>query len=268
MDWLSHLQNAKNDQQSCVLVTIIGVSGSAPREVGAKMLVYPGGEIQGTVGGGQLELQIISEAKTLMKQSENGPVLTVDFPLGVKTKQCCGGTVQVLFELFSAESSLFIFGAGHVGQALCETASGLSLRLHLIDEREEWVLRNPNLKDVARTCQNPIEFAMKRTWSPSDMVVVLTHSHDLDFELVDFFSIKDIKYLGLIGSETKWAQMRKRLQSRGRTPDQIETIHCPIGIKTGGKTPKEVAISIAAELIQEKNRVKHASNSPTSTVRW
>jgi len=270
MDWLAHLQEAHNKNQSCALVTLIGLAGSAPREVGAKMLIFTDGRIQGTVGGGQFEHQIIREAqKHLTQISSPTAVFTQDYPLSVKTQQCCGGTVQVLFEIFPAQNSLYIFGAGHVGQALCEVMSGLSFHMHLVDEREEWIYSEKVPASIHKIHHRPMEFAKSREWKSSDSIVVLTHSHDLDFELVDFFCVQSIKFLGLIGSETKWTQMRKKLQNQNRTPEQIEKIRCPIGLKIGGKNPKEVAISIAGELIQDFYKGdSHAQDAHDTPVRW
>lgn len=236
------------------------------------MLVLSDGRIRGTIGGGQLELQIIDEAKKYLSQGKSETLYTQDYPLSVKTQQCCGGVVQALFEVFHSQKSLYIFGAGHVGQALSRVVSELPLDVHLIDERQEWVSQASS--SVKTYQQKPLEFVTHREWKNSDFVVVLTHSHDLDFELIHYFCGKNIQYLGLIGSDTKWAQMRKKLQSQKHSLENIEKIRCPIGLKIGGKTPGEVAISIAAELLQETGKAALYENTPTepnsthSPVRW
>lgn len=78
----------------------------------------------------------------------------------------------------------------------------------------------------------------------------MTHSHELDEEILESLINIDCKYLGLIGSETKWIRFQKRLIEKNITRDQLKKIRCPIGLGLWGKAPKEVAISLAAELLK------------------
>jgi xanthine dehydrogenase accessory factor len=268
MDWLIGLNSLRTKNESGILVTLIGLSGSTPRELGAKMLIAQIGEVFGTIGGGQFEYQIIDEAKKLLVSTDipKSFVTTKDFPLSVKTQQCCGGTVQVLFELIRPYQRLFIFGAGHVGAALARVLEGLPFQVHLIDERAEWIQSDKIPESTMRVAQNPVSFAKSDVFKASDAVAVMTHSHDLDFELIDILCDKNLSYLGLIGSDTKWSQLRSRLKHH--TPENIQSVRCPIGFKIGGKTPPEVAISIAAELIQEFHSKADHELSSRHTVRW
>ena len=74
----------------------------------------------------------------------------------------------------------------------------------------------------------------------------MTNSVQLICEIID----KDCKYLGMIGSENKWKRFSSRLLKRGIGQESIDKVHCPIGINVGGKAPKEVAISLASELLR------------------
>ena len=89
-----------------------------------------------------------------------------------------------------------------------------------------------------------------RNMKPGAYIAVMTHSHDLDYDLVlQSFKRGGFAYLGLIGSLTKRATFEKRLLADGVTKDQLAQLRCPIGLGGTGKHPREIAISIAAELL-------------------
>jgi xanthine dehydrogenase accessory factor len=81
------------------------------------------------------------------------------------------------------------------------------------------------------------------------LVLVMTHDHALDLEIVAKAIQRDFAYVGLIGSERKWERFRKRLAQRGFTEQQIAKVTCPIGVSKHSKEPTAIAISTAAELL-------------------
>jgi xanthine dehydrogenase accessory factor len=93
--------------QACVLVTICIVKGSAPREPGAKMLVWPQDQ-EGTVGGGQLEFTIVEQARRMLDASSRWRFQ--NYPLGPLLGQCCGGNVGLLLERLDDESAAWLAG--------------------------------------------------------------------------------------------------------------------------------------------------------------
>src|SRR5438874_1277930 len=111
-NWVSQLEKFRAAAQPLVLATVTHVTGSAPREVGAKMIVLPDGKIHGTIGGGHLEQLVIGDS---LKSLEEGCSKTLRYPLGAKAGQCCGGIVDVLLEVLNHGPRLYLFGAGHVG---------------------------------------------------------------------------------------------------------------------------------------------------------
>ena len=78
----------------------------------------------------------------------------------------------------------------------------------------------------------------------------MTHRHDADQEIVAHVVDRPARYIGLIGSKTKWSRFRERLGVRGVGEEKLARVKCPIGLDTGGKAPQEVAVSIAAELLK------------------
>jgi len=239
------------------MVVVTEVAGSAPREAGARMLVADGRLAWGTIGGGNLEKLALEHALALLAQGERGSE-TVAYPLAEKAGQCCGGRVTLFFEPFRwARRTIAVFGAGHVGQALASLAPWLEADVLLIDGREEEELQPPVPveRPYELRCVDAPEEEIDAL--PADaLVVVMTHSHALDQELVERALRRGtFPYLGLIGSERKWARFRKRLAQRGFSDAQIATVTCPIGVSRASKEPAAIALSTATELTEVMARL-------------
>jgi xanthine dehydrogenase accessory factor len=248
MEWIKTLHSLAQTESIFAIATISDVGGSAPREVGAKIIVLSTGEFYHTIGGGELERQVIEQSKECIDKKKNG---LFSYPLGAKTGQCCGGVVEVFIDVIENKNpNLFIFGQGHVGLAISKALEDAPINLYGVDSRHEW------LEKAQQYNQKTIKFnSCKSLDIPSQSsCVVLTHSHDLDFDIVNHLCQRsDLKYIGLIGSQSKWLRFQKRLKNAGRTDDQVSRITCPIGIPVGGKTPAEIAISFGAELLGKLN---------------
>jgi xanthine dehydrogenase accessory factor len=232
------------------MVVVTGVKGSGPREPGARMIVSGGQLVFGTIGGGNLEKLAIEHATELLKR---GKIVSesVDYPLSEAVGQCCGGMVTLFFETFPwTRRKIAIFGAGHVAQAIGGLASYLSADLVLIDPRDEHTIQ------PALPLSRPYELVLVDApeeeidgLSDDALVLIMTHNHALDLEIVARAIQRDFAYLGLIGSDRKWARFQKRLSQRGFSDAQIAKVRCPIGVSKHSKEPAAIAISVAAELL-------------------
>lgn len=259
-DWISTLHHLKKNATPAALVTIIKAKGSTPRDVGTKMVVTEK-DFFGTIGGGQLEDLVLRDAREILKNSSRPERLP--YPLCLKAHQCCGGFVEVLVETVHTEPQLLIFGAGHVAQAVARTLEGTPFQVHLIDPRPEWLEKAPDY--VTRHENEGLHFiAGYSQWSPErTYAVVMTFDHDLDQKLIENLVQQKTRYLGLIGSRMKWQRFEKRLLEKGLPAEDLKKVRCPIGLPLGGKSPAEVAISFAAEIVQIQNEVlKNSSSSP------
>ena len=252
MRWFEIVAQMSEKSKAYVIVTVLEVRGSSPREEGAKMIVTEDQSYL-SIGGGNLEYQAIALSRELILEA--GLVSKIeDFPLGPKVGQCCGGKVRLLFESFPAETiRISIFGAGHVGKALIGIVSQLPYRIRWIDSREhEFPKAIPSNVEKVVSGRPHLDI---RSSSMADYFVVMSHSHKIDFEIVQaVLKMGNYRYLGLIGSESKKKRFESRLIKRGVPDDQISRLSCPMGIgQITGKSPIEVAVSVASELISDIN---------------
>ncbi len=244
-DWLDVLTDLRASETPCVLITVTEAKGSTPREAGTKMVVTADKQF-GTIGGGALEFESVAAARKLLSAATAGPQ-TKDYPLGPALAQCCGGHVTVLLEPFTTQrKKVLLFGAGHVGREVVKVLDGLPVGVTWVDERaDEFPADIPqNCKKIVTTrLTDKIKDATDATY-----IVVMTHNHALDFEIVKAaLEHGTFAYLGMIGSKTKSARFRKRLQTLKLDTQRLV---CPIGIKgVMGKHPREIAIALAAELL-------------------
>ncbi len=246
--WFDAVQHCEQTGIAYVLATILGTTGSTPRDPGSKMVITADTTFD-TLGGGHLELDITNKARALL---DNGIAANhvEHFPLGARLGQCCGGSVTVVLECFVQPGlNLALFGAGHVAQALVTILGSLPGPVRWIDNRPDMEPETTpaNVRFVLE--EDPVDFV--ETLPANSQVLILTHSHALDFELVKAaLQRKDCSYIGCIGSLTKAERFRARLKQRGLLQGDIAQLVCPVGHQDiPGKLPMEVAVSIAAQLI-------------------
>ena len=254
--------------QPAVLVQVSAVEGSVPREVGAWMAVFTDALI-GTVGGGHLEFEAIDQARLLL---ESGGEKKARFALGPSLGQCCGGVVHLRLECVAVQdmSSLklrlqsvlqpvALFGGGHVGHALVQVLARLPFAVTWIDSRDGVF---PQHVPHGVTCEHsePVQSAV-RSLAAQSRVLIMSFSHAEDLDVLAACLQRqrdhaDLPYIGLIGSKTKWATFRSRLSARGFTDAELGHVTSPIGVPgIAGKEPEVIAIAVAAQLLQDLNRV-------------
>jgi xanthine dehydrogenase accessory factor len=250
-DWIGKLQDLRANSPSVplALVTLTQCLGSTPRESGAKMIVRSEGESFGTVGGGGLEQILIEEARAALQERKNR---YLKLPLNERSGQCCGGVVEAMVEVLLPPPLLYIFGAGHVGQAVSRVISGTPFLVTLVDARPEWI-GSSQIPDGVKRFSGPWKkFVEQASWDPvSTYAVVMTHEHRMDFEILLELLPRSQRFLGLIGSRNKLGRFKSKFLELNQDPKKIV---CPIGIPLGGKgrakEPQTIAISLAAQLLQ------------------
>lgn len=249
-------------QTSFVVATIVQIEGSAPRGIGAKMLITVHRNIFDTIGGGAFEAAVIDRAITLI-QSEGAPELYV-YILGPEYGMRCGGRVTVFLEPSPLLEQVMIFGAGHVAKPLAALTHLLGFHTVIIDDRPEF--NNPErFPQAQELIQKPVrEVLSSLSSNPSTYVVILTRDAELDYEILDAYITQPAKYLGMIGSQTKLESFRAKLKQSGKDPSILKQVYSPIGVNIEAETPEEIAISIAAQLVLVRRSSTNPKNTPTA----
>lgn len=249
-----------------ILVTVARTEGSVPREVGAWMRVNVEA-VQGTVGGGHLEFDAIAKARAALGGAPLPDELR--YALGPSLGQCCGGVVWLRFERLAAGEDpaariapqrlrpLALFGAGHVGRAIAKAAVDLPLALHWLDSRDEMfdgAWSGPLPPGWRLEVSEPAEAAVAAL-APGSVVLIMTHNHAEDFEVLAAClrrqrQQQDLTFIGMIGSATKWASFRQRLEARGFSGAERARVCCPIGVPgVQGKQPAIIAVAVLAQIL-------------------
>ena len=248
LNWYQAVAHCEAVGEPYVLVTVLGVTGSVPREPASKMVIT-GEHSYDTIGGGHLEYRIGQRARERLARQDYASEMA-HFPLGASLGQCCGGSVSVLIEAHpGCEQELLIFGAGHVACALVTIMGEMPWRITWADQRAGQFPAEVPINARIHHTDDPVGDAP--ALCAGKQVLILTHNHQLDFDLCrTLLTAADCAGIGLIGSNTKAERFRQRLEHRGFSADQIATIRCPVGRSdVPGKRPMEVAVSISAELL-------------------
>lgn len=160
----------------------------------------------------------------------------------------------------STRFHVYLFGAGHIAQYLVRLLLPLSVRVHWVETRNYQTMiggidfHHPKL-DYQET---DIPEQIIDTALPNSAFIIMTHDHGLDFQLCQVLLKRqakqaDIQYFGMIGSHTKRQNFERRLLARGVSPQLLDTLVCPMGIKgINSKEPIVIAIAIVAELLQNQ----------------
>ncbi len=251
--------------QPVVLLSVANTQGSAPRETGAWIAVFPD-RVIGSIGGGHLEFDAIAQARTMLA---GAPVPTEPqrVALGPSLGQCCGGVVYLRYELLGPQDAtglaqrlqapatpVALFGGGHVGQAIARLLAGLPFALHWIDSRDE-IFPTDTPPNIRREHSDPVQAAVAGL-APGSAVLIMSFSHAEDLEILASCLRRareqdDLPFIGLIGSKSKWATFRHRLEARGFGEADFARVTCPIGVPgITGKQPEVIAVAVAAQLLQ------------------
>lgn len=255
-----------------VSVTLVGVVGSTPSDVGSKMLVTATGLDFGTVGGGRVEAKAIAAAQQLLRHdhptsepggssprsSANPSPQLIEWNLQRDVGMTCGGVVQLFFEIYNhGEWQIAIFGAGHVAAAVISALLPLPCRIVCIDPREEWLAKLPDHPRLRKRClADPT--AMVSELPRDAFVLCMTMGHRTDRPILEaiFRQGLTFPYLGVIGSAAKRSVLRRELLTAGIPAEQVDEFHCPIGLPIGSNLPAEIAISVVAQLLQVRDALK------------
>lgn len=257
---------------SFVLASIEQRSGSTPRGVGAHMLIRSDGSIAGTIGGGLLEAKVREDGASVWQTK--APVrkrMEFSGKDASESDMICGGQVEVLIEWVSPENaqdcealrsirkavdrlgSVYIFGAGHVSQALAQLTHLTGFYTIVLDDRDDYanLERFPFADEIFTP--TPIDAAFSDlSIDEYSYIVIVTRGHLQDKVVLDAALKTPAVYIGMIGSKRKCSLIFEDLKKAGWAEDALARVNAPIGIPISAETPEEIAVSIVAEMIQRR----------------
>ena len=239
-----------------LLASVVARRGSTPSTPGQKLVLLDERTALGTIGGGAVEHSVLATMLAALRD----PAFTArveTFRLGPSLGMCCGGQVDVLIEPIGGVSPVIVVGAGHVGAALAPLLATLGFQVTVCDSREE-------AADPARLPAPPGTLRVLCTDHDDPAVIehapdpagaaflVMTHDHQLDQAAVEYGLSKGFGFVGGVGSRAKAARTRARLEAKGFSPADIARVRMPLGVDIGARTPAEIAVAVAAELIARR----------------
>jgi xanthine dehydrogenase accessory factor len=209
-------------------------------ETSRKMLVGPDLCV-GSLGGRALDAEAAAEARALLHGEASRSLLTQN-----------DDTSMFYDVVLPSNFNIVIFGAGHVGRALVDVLAGLPCRITWIDDRDDGFPAKLPENASAEVSPDPVYDVDEAP--AGSFFLVLTHSHHLDLRLTERILRRgDFRYFGLIGSKTKRQRFEARLRKQGIAEPTLARMACPIGISgISGKHPAEIAVSVAAELLRQR----------------
>jgi xanthine dehydrogenase accessory factor len=162
-------------------------------------------------------------------------------------------TVWQYTEVIPEREAVYIVGGGHVALAFSKVLQLIGFEIHLFDDREDAKTFKENQYVDFKTITPYSKLAELIPEGEQSYVVIMTHGYRSDKEALIQLAGRNFKYLGLMGSITKVSQLFCELQEAGFNEEALQKIYSPVGLPINSETPEEIAISVAAQLIQVKN---------------
>ncbi len=220
-------------------------------QVGAKMLFAANGEKVGSLGDAVLETALQNELMEVLEKDAPGV-----FRWQVEDSDDREEAVWVFMDAVQPRPTLLIAGAGHVGQALCHLGKWLGFNVAIVDDRADFASeeRLPEADEII--IGDIAEELRKYPVDHLTYAVVVTRGHQHDEEALHSVIESNARYVGLIGSRRKIKLIYDDLRDMGISEERLAQVYAPIGLDINSKTVPEIAVSIAAQLIQVRNSTK------------
>jgi xanthine dehydrogenase accessory factor len=248
-DLFQLLHQAQEKGEDLALATVVRTQGSVPRHAGSKMLVWPSGDIAGTVGGGMLESKVIEVGQSVIKAAQPEYVTYQMSDMQSGDVGICGGTVEVFVEPVLPPPTVLVIGCGHVGKELAALAKWVGFRVLVSDDRID-LCTPEHIPDMDGYYPVPAdELSQHLTITSQTYIAAMTRGQIVDLDLLPPLVSSAARYIGLIGSRRRWALTADALREKGMTEQQLGRVHAPVGLELQAETPREIAVSVMAEII-------------------
>jgi xanthine dehydrogenase accessory factor len=239
-DLYEQLLEVQKRGEEAVLATVIS-EGPILEGMVQKGLVNARGQSLGPL---PLDKKVLQEAQKVIKEKK------------VRLIQYQG--VRFYLEPIYSEPVLYIFGAGHISRYIAPVAQMVGFQIIVVDDRPEFASREhfPQADEIWVD-----EFDGVGTKIEPDeqtYMVIVTRGHMYDYTVLKQVLPMECRYIGMIGSIRKRNMIYKKLLEEGHSQEELDRIHAPIGLDINAETPEEIAVSIVAELIQERGEGRPA----------
>ena len=237
-------QAVREDAPVAVATEVIGP------HAGAKMLVAPEGMLGG-LGDPTLDGAVAAEARAMLEQAQTG---TRRYGVGARERR----DVEVFINSFAPAPNMYLFGATTHAAAVARIGKFLGYRVTVCDAREALATRTRIPDADVITVQWPDEFLARSPVDPRTVICVLTHDPKFDVPLLKVALATSAGYIGVLGSRRTHEARCTTLRAGGVSEDALARLRAPIGLDLGARTPEEVAVAVAAEIIALRYRPRDA----------
>lgn len=249
------------------MATLVGVRGTSSARVGSRMWIGPDGSAIGAVTiGGCVDVRAIELSGEVLAGGESR---LVEMALGDDEAQAlgmtCAGIVELLVERVERGSSaaqsmveglaathtLVVVGASEIAVALVRIVKTLDVRVVVVDGREHLANRErlPDADEIRLGI--PSEIVADIGFTSRTALVLVSHEYKYDIPVLKAALVSDAGYVGMLGGKKRRESIKEMLRADGVPEVALQRLHTPIGLDIGAKTPAEIALSIAAQLVAE-----------------
>lgn len=224
------LQAVESDEPVAIVTIVRG------KPLGEKLAVYEDGRVHGTFGSASLDQLAIKAGQRGLADDESGMTTLAD-------------GIDAFVDVIARSPEVIMIGAVHTAIALGHIAKALGFRVAIVDPRERFATRErfPHADEIIHAW--PDEALAQKQVDSRTYIAILTHDPKFDEPALVAALGRPARYVGAIGSRKTSADRIQRLRAQGMSDEQLARIHAPIGIDIGARTPEEIALSIAAEMI-------------------
>ena len=256
-DFIEKIQALSESNVPFCTATVVDKRGSIPQIVGARAIFTPTGRVFGTVGGGRVEQECQATASELLNPSGKERTRFRKWNLRKDIGMTCAGEISIFFEVRRPEFAwqIVVFGAGHVSQTLCRLLVELDCQVTCIDTRADWLDRLPINRRLEKRLVETYADGISGI-ADQAVVVIMTKGHSFDLPILRGIEESGVatSFLGVIGSKSKAATLKRDLLENGASAAFTDRIICPVGDKIGNNTPAEISFGIISQLL--RNRTK------------
>lgn len=227
-------------------------------------LICSGEQIHAFTLFDKTKIDIINKIADILNQGENGALILNQNGISFDKEETLQNTISYRFndenkweysEQIGVKPVLYIFGAGHVSLPLSEIFRVLDFKIVVIDDRKDLSTFENNKFAHQKRIIDYKNIGDIITEGENSYAVIMTVGHKSDATVLKQLATKNLKYLGMIGSKNKVKNIYESLISEGISETDLEKVDAPIGLSINSKTTSEIAISIAAKVIQVKNSI-------------